>query len=44
MFREAAMLWYNNPEGVRAIHGSKVDTTMSTQSRLMRLVRNHTHA
>ncbi len=44
MFREAAMLWYNNPESVRAIHGSKVDTTVSSQRRLMRLVRDHTHA
>jgi hypothetical protein len=38
------MLWYNNPESVRAIHDSKLDTTVSSQRRLMRLVRNHTHA
>jgi hypothetical protein len=38
------MLWYNNPESVRAIHDSKLDTTVSEHRRLMRLVRKNSHA
>lgn len=32
-----------NPDGVRSIHDSKLDTAVSQQPRLMRLVRKHKH-
>jgi hypothetical protein len=38
------MLWYNNQESVKAIHDSKLDTTVAGQPRLMRLVRKRTQA
>jgi hypothetical protein len=33
-----------HPESVRSVHDSKLDTAVSQQPRLMRLVRKHTHA
>ncbi len=34
------MVWYNNPESVKAIQDAARETMMGDRNRLMRLVRN----
>ncbi|GMR02039.1 MAG: hypothetical protein BMS9Abin20_0365 [Acidimicrobiia bacterium] len=34
------MVWYNNPESVRAIQDARHETFMGDRNRLMRLVRD----
>jgi len=38
------MLWYNNPESVKAIREARMENTTPSRTRLMRLVRTDTEA
>jgi len=38
------MLWYNNPESVKAIREGRMENTTPSHTRLMRLVRLDTEA
>jgi hypothetical protein len=38
------MLWYNNPESVKAIREGRIEGSTSERTRLMRLVRGDTVA